>query len=70
VTAGTSGSGAEADAKPPPPAPAPPQAGANNAPGGAIAFERRATSNVLLPDTLLPRPVVVGFKSVRFRPVE
>ncbi|WP_456685264.1 hypothetical protein [Bradyrhizobium sp. P5_C11_2] len=70
VTAGTSGSGADADGKPPPPAPVPPHAGTNNAPGGAIAFERRATSNVLLPDTLLPRPVVVGFKSVRFRPVE
>ena len=47
-----------------------PQAGANNSPGAAIAFERSATSNVLLPDTLLPRPVVVGFKSVRFKPAE
>jgi hypothetical protein len=61
--------GAGGDGKPQAPAPMP-QAGPNDAPGGAIAFERRATSNVLLPDTLLPRPVVVGFKSVRFRPVE
>ncbi|GMO12210.1 hypothetical protein [Bradyrhizobium sp. TM233] len=61
--------GASGDGKPQPPAPTP-QAGPNDAPGGAIAFERRATSNVLLPDTLLPRPVVVGFKSVRLRPVE
>lgn len=60
--------GAGGDGKPLPPAP--PQAGANDAPGGALAFERRATSNVLLPDTLLPRPVVVGFKSVRFKPAE
>lgn len=61
--------GASGDGKPQSPAPTP-QAGPNGAPGGAIAFERRATSNVLLPDTLLPRPVVVGFKSVRLRPVE
>ncbi|MGX1317494.1 hypothetical protein AB7M17_000947 [Bradyrhizobium sp. USDA 377] len=63
------GNRAEPNGKPLPPTPAP-QAGTNSAPGGAIAFERRATSNVLLPDTLLPRPVVVGFKSVRFSPVE
>lgn len=61
--------GASGDGKPQPPAPVP-QAGANNTPGAALAAERRATSNVLLPDTLLPRPVVVGFKSVRFKPVE
>lgn len=64
ATAGTSG-----DGKPPSRAPVP-QAGTNNSPGAALALERRATSNVLLPDTLLPRPVVVGFKSVRFKPVE
>ncbi|MCK1357730.1 hypothetical protein [Bradyrhizobium sp. 199] len=61
--------GASGDGKPQSPAPTP-QAGPNDAPGGAIAFERRAASNVLLPDTLLPRPVVVGFKSVRLRPGE
>lgn len=65
----TGGSRAEPDGKPSPSPPALP-AGANNPPGGAVGFEHRATSNVLLPDTLLPRPVVVGFKSVRFKPVE
>jgi hypothetical protein len=45
-------------------------ADANNIPGASISAERRATSNVLLPDTLLPRPVVVGFKSVRFKPTD
>lgn len=60
---------AQQDVKSQPALPAP-QAGANNAPGAAIGFDRRTTSDVLLPDTLLPRPVVVGFKSVRFQPVE
>jgi hypothetical protein len=72
VTGDTSANRTEPDGKSQPSTPAPsvPQAGANNSPGGAIAFERRATSNVLLPDTLLQRPVVVGFKSVRFKPAE
>jgi hypothetical protein len=72
ATGDTSGGHAEPDGKSQPSLPASPapRAGTNNSPGAAIDFERRATSNVLLPDTLLPRPVVVGFKSVRFRPVE
>jgi hypothetical protein len=72
VAGDTSGGHAEPDGKSQPSAPASPvpRAGTNNSPGAAIAFERRATSSVLLPDTLLPRPVVVGFKSVRFKPVE
>jgi len=72
VTGDTNGSHAEPDGKSQPSTPASPvpRAGTNNSPGAAIAFERRTTSNVLLPDTLLPRPVVVGFKSVRFKPVE
>ena len=71
VTADTSSGHAELDGKSQPTTTASPvpRAGSNS-PGAAIAFERRATSNVLLPDTLLPRPVVVGFKSVRFKPVE
>jgi hypothetical protein len=44
--------------------------GVGNSPGAAMDIGRSASSNVLLPDTLLPRPVVVGFKSVRFRPPE
>jgi hypothetical protein len=45
-------------------------AGASNSPGASMKIGRSANSNVLLPDTLLPRPVVVGFKSVRFKPPE
>jgi hypothetical protein len=44
--------------------------GASNSPGASMDIGRSASSNVLLPDTLLPRPVVVGFKSVRFKPPE
>jgi hypothetical protein len=46
------------------------RAGASNLPGASLNIERSAASNVLLPETLLPRPVVVGFKSVRFKPPE
>jgi len=72
VTGDTSGGHAGPDDKSQPSTPASPvpRASTNSSPGAAIASERRATSNVLLPDTLLPRPVVVGFKSVRFKPVE
>jgi hypothetical protein len=47
-----------------------PHAGASNSPGASINIGRSAVSNVLLPDTLLPRPMVVGFKSIRFKPRE
>jgi hypothetical protein len=69
ATGDISGGLAEPDGKSQPSSPMP-RAGPNNSPSAAIAVERRATSNVLLPDTLLPRPVVVGFKSVRFKPAE
>ena len=72
ATGVASGGNAELDGKSQPSTPAPPapRASTNNSPGAAIAVERRAASNVMLPDTLLPRPIVVGFKSVRFKPVE
>jgi hypothetical protein len=63
---------AEPDGKSQPTTPVTPvkRTGATTSPGAAIAMERRASSSVLLPDTVLPRPVVIGFKSVRFKPVE
>jgi hypothetical protein len=66
---GANGGAVEPDAKMQGPN-QPGQAGASNPPGATMNIERSATSNVLLPDTLLPRPVVVGFKSVRFIPPE
>ncbi len=69
--ANTSGDRVEPDKpKQADPASTMPQAGSTKAPGAAIGFERSAASSVLLPDTLLPRPVVVGFKSVRLKPEE
>jgi hypothetical protein len=39
-----------------------------NSTGASAAFQRESSSGVLLPDTVLARPVVVGFKSVRWKP--
>jgi hypothetical protein len=36
-------------------------------PNAAASFERGLSSNVIIPSTVMPRPVVVGFRTVRWR---
>jgi hypothetical protein len=42
--------------------------GQMDASGAKIAIQRETSSGVLLPDTVTARPVVIGFKSVRWKP--